>query len=165
MKSIAGSTSAGTTATKYKGWAIPIMRTTLSNINDIYQDLAVKKQSPQELVKTREFKEIIRSITSTSFLVMMGAFVIDQDDDTFLGQLKKRAYREALTFLQGIDPTMYLSTPRLLSFLSKFAENIKKIIMLEEYRQSGRWGRRGELKGVKGLQRQFTPSAIKQFTR
>lgn len=166
VKSIAGSTSTGATINKYKTWAIPIMRTTIKDIEVLTKNIASKNLTPKELVQTREFRELMRATATTAVVLMMGGYVLsDDDDETFLGQIKKRAYREASTFLQGISPKMFLSTGRLVTFAYQLADNLQKIVLLESYSQSGKWGNKGDLKGVKGLERMLTPRVIKQFTK
>ena len=58
---------------------------------------------------------------------------------------------------------LFLSAGRTVSFVEQLGRNLKEIAMLEKYKSSGYWGKEGELKGVKHLQRQFTPMAIRQF--
>lgn len=162
MKSVLGSTSIGGTATKYKTWAIPILRTTYKDLVDLGK--IIKKEDFKTVIKSREFQELYRALEMSVVLLAVGSYVMSEEkDDTFIGKLKNRAYIEAMTFLGGVDPTMFLSTPRIYSFTQKLAENLKSIIKLEEYQKNTQWGRKGELKGVEGLKRQFTPSILRNF--
>ena len=106
-------------------------------------------------MKSKEFQEV-RGLLLSAILVMAGAYVVDDDDNSFLGQLKKRAYREAMTILQAMDITMFFVAGRVASFGNDLVKNLKAIVMLEKYQKTGKYGKRGELKGVKGLQRQLT---------
>jgi hypothetical protein len=162
VKSIVGSTSVGVMSTKYKGWAIPIMRTNITNVLKLIN--RIKAGKFKETLTSREAAETYRFIETTAVLLMVGSYVISEEkDDTFLGQLKARVYMESLTLLGGSDPTLFLSTPRLVSFMTELANNLKKIATLETYQQKSQWGDVGDLKGVAGLERQFTPGFIKQF--
>lgn len=162
VRSIFASTSVGETSLKYKGWAVPILRTTVTDISKTAS--RIKNKKFREALTAREAQELYRAIEMSFIIFLIGSAIIgEDDDDSFLGKLKARVYMEAMTFLGGIDPTLFLSTPRLYSFLQEFAQNIKKVVTLEEYETNTRWGEKGELKGFKGLQRQFTPSFFEQF--
>lgn len=162
VKSIVGSTSLGEMTTKYKGWAIPIARTNITNVVSLAKGL--KQGNFKETLTSREAAETYRAIELSAVLVMVGSYVMsEEEDESFIGQLKARAYMESMTLLGGIDPTVFLSTPRLYSFLQQLGGNLKDIVTLEQYQQDSRWGETGDLKGVSGLQRQFTPSAFEQF--
>ena len=165
VKSIVGSTSIGKAGTKYKTWAIPIFRTTINNLTTSLNNLVAKDLSINEKLNSREMQELRRGITASALLVMLGAFINEDDDRSFLGQLKARIYRESMTFLQGIDPTLFVSTPRLMNFIGQLVINLKKILVLEKYSQTSEHAKSGELKGVKGLQRQLTPGAVRQFKK
>jgi len=162
VKSIVGSTSVGEMTTKYKGWAIPIARTNIQNVTALARGL--KQGKFKETLTSREAAETYRAIEMSTALVLVGSYILSEEDDqTFVGKLKARAYMESMTLMGGIDPTLFMATPRLYSFLQKLAENLKQIVTLEQYQQDSQWGEKGDLKGVKGVQRQFTPAAIRQF--
>lgn len=155
VKSILGATSSGQTFTKYKGWAIPIARTNIKNITEL-----TKKISSGDFkgaISSREFAETYRAIEMSTVLVLVGSYILSKDEeDTFIGRMKARAYQETMTLLGGTDPTVFLATPRLVSYLQQLAGNLKKLVLLEENEE-------GELKGVKGLEKQITPAVIRQF--
>lgn len=164
MKSVLGSTSVGATATKYKGWAVPIMRTNTNNLIKIGSKL--KGGNFKEALSGKEVLELYRAIELSAILLMIGGYIISEEkDESFIGKLKARAYMEAKTFLGGIDPTLFLATPRLYNFIQDFASNLKKIILLEKYEQSGMWGEEGDLKGVSGMQRLLAPNVLQGFFR
>lgn len=162
VKSIVGSTSVGATVTKYKGWAIPIMRTTIKDVADLATNL--KNRSAKETLTSREFQELYRAMEMTAVLIVLGSMILsEEDDDSFFGRLKARAYREAMTFLGGVDPTLFLSTPRVYNFLQKLAEHLVSIVKMETYKTDSQWGDEGDLKGLQGLRRIFTPALFRQF--
>jgi len=162
VQSVVGSTSIGAATTKYKGWAIPIARTTIKDLTDLGNKLQARDF--KGAVTGREIQELYRAIEMSAILLVVGSAIRgEEDDDSFLGKLKARIYQESMTFLGGIDPTLFLSTPRLFSFTQKLASNLKTLVALEEYEKDTKWGREGELKGLRGIQRQFTPAVIRQF--
>jgi hypothetical protein len=162
VKSIVGATSVGEMTTKYKGWAIPIARTNIKNITELAKGL--KRGQFKSTLTSREAAETYRAIEMSAVLLTVGSYVMsEEEDDTFIGQLKARIYMESMTLLGGTDPTLFVSTPRLYSFLQQLAGNLKDIATLEQYQQDSRWGEEGDLKGIKSLQRQFTPAAARQF--
>jgi hypothetical protein len=84
--------------------------------------------------------------------------MVDDDDDSFIGETLKKAYRESLTVLGAIDPTV-LSSVRLASFLADLSQGLKQIVLLEQYRT-----KKG-FKGVKKLKGVLTPRALKTLTK
>jgi len=163
VKSIVGSTSIGEAATKYKGWAIPIMRTNIANLTEISKKLRNKEVG--EAITSREMQETYRALELATVLTVVGTYVSGQEEDkTFVGKMKARAYQEANTFLGGINPVTIAQTPRLYGFVQDLLGNLEEIAKWEQYQQDSQWGEKGDLKGVKGLQRQFTPRVISQIT-
>jgi len=150
-------------STKYKGWAIPIMRTNIKNLQEIGSML--RKKEVKKALTSKQAQEIYREIEMSAILLAVGGYVVGEDDDeSFIGKLKARAYREAMTVLGGIDIAFLVAAPRLMSFIANLANNITEIAKLEVYEVDSRWGKKGDLKGLKGLERQLTPRAIGQFT-
>jgi hypothetical protein len=162
VKSIVGSTSTGKSFTKYKGWALPIMRTTVKDITTIIKKLKNKKF--KEAVTGREMAELYRIVEMSAFLIIIGNYLgADDKDDSFYGKLKAKAYRESMTILGGLNFAFLIGAPRLLSWLVDFSDSIIQIIKLEEYKTDSIYGDKGDLKGVGALKRQVTPRAIGQF--
>lgn len=155
-KSMVGSTSAGSAMMQYKTWAAPIISTLTRDIKTLVNDLAKKKTG--EALTTKEAREIYRVIGLTTTALIVGAMASAEDDDeTFTGQILKRVYRESMTLVQGVDPSLWLATPRLMGFMTQLGKNLKAIATLEEYKT------KPGLVGVEGLQKQLTPRAFKQF--
>jgi GNAT superfamily N-acetyltransferase len=156
--SLAGATSLGKGVTQYKSWAIPIMRTTIQNISILVSDLQAKP--PGEALTTKEAREIYRMIGLTSTVLIVGAMSGAEDvDDSFIGKLKRKMYREALTLMQGLSPAMWLATPRMWNWLEDFGKAFEAIITLEEYEA------KPGLKGVEGMKRQFIPRQLRGETK
>lgn len=153
-KSVVESTSVGGIMTQYKSWAIPPLRTTRNNILKIIKN--------PKLIKSREGQELLRGILSTLAVVfLVKAFVGDDEDDSFLGTLLNKAYRDAMTLTGALDPATITSEPRFVSFISDIGTALSQIVKLEEYSSGS--DKAGELKGDDALLRVFTPRAIKQF--
>lgn len=162
MKSIVGATSAGSAWTKYKTWAIPIMRTSIKDLTTVAGNL--KKGEFKTAVTSKETREIMRAVEATTAALILGSVLLSEDDDGgALSKLEKRVRQEALTILGGVDPTVFFATPRLYSWMQQLAGNLKQIVMLEEYKTDSKFGDKGDLKGVGGLKQQFTPGFIRQF--
>lgn len=156
-ESLVGSTAAGGGAIQYKKWAVPIIRTTAKDISILASDL--KNKSIGEALTTREAQELKRLIGIVTFATIVGAMMIGDDDDrSFIGQLRAKAYREMMTLMQGVDPKLWLSSPRVLTFLAKLGDNLHKILILEEYKTKEGY------KGVEGLKKQLTPVVVKQLS-
>lgn len=152
--SLVGSTSAGQTLTKYKTWAIPILRT---NVNNLMTMISMLKRGEVEAVsKSREFQELFRATMLTTVVLLAGRMLVDDDDDSFLGTVLKKVYRDSLSVLQALDPTVF-SSVRLLSFLEDLSVALVQLATLEEYKTKEGY------KGVVKLGRTLTPKALRQF--
>lgn len=161
-KSIVGSTSTGAAWTKYKSWAIPIMRTTAKNVTDLASML--KKGEYKTALTSKQTKELMREIEVTTAALILGSVLVaEEDDDSPIAKLRNRIKQETLTILGGVDPTVFLATPRLYSWLQQLAGNLKQLALLEEYKTDSKYGDKGDLKGLGGLKQQFTPGFIRQF--
>lgn len=162
VKSILGATSAGKTVNKYKGWAIPIFRTSAKNLKEIAD--MMRKGEIKDLAKSRQLHETIREIEVTAAALYVGSIVNSAiPDDSFLGKLKARVMRETLTILQGLDPRLFLSMPRLGTWMYQLADNIITLALMEEYKTDSKYGDKGDNKGWGALKRQFTPAFLRQF--
>lgn len=161
--SIVGATPEAKAFTKYKDWAIPILTTNLRNMNYILRYIVSLGKNEKQRTY-RAFWETFRMLQIGAFVVTVGLVMAnEEDDESLIGQMKARLYQEALTLYSALNPATILSVPRLISFLSKLGENLGDIIKLEKYQQTqfGEY-KAGEFKGIKGLQKQFTPRFLKQ---
>jgi len=155
--SLVGSTTSGGAAMQYKKWAVPIMRTTMKDISTFATD--IKNKGVSEALNTREAQELKRLvIISTVTAITGGLMVGDEDDESFTGKLRAKAYREMMTLMQGVGIKLWLSVPRTLTFLAQLGNNIQQILTLEEYKTKEGY------KGVEGLKKQLTPVAVQQLT-
>lgn len=152
--SIFGATSAGTTLTKYKSWALPILSTVVDDINTLQSML--RRGEGNKVLKTREFQELFRGAIISALAVIAGKSFVDDDDDSFIGQVIKKAFRESASFLGALDPTT-LTSIRLVSFLGDLSASLKMIITMEKYK------RKSGYKGVAKLTRTLTPRSVKML--
>ena len=157
-KSIFGATPEGRIYNQYKSWALPILRSELKNIGNLSKlftkDKAPGKDALYQLGLTAEI---------TGAVLIIKAMLGDEEDDSFIGKMKTRAYNEAMTILQALSPDMIFIVPRVSNFLLDLTTSLKSILLLEEYKVPGKGYKKGDLKGWNKIQRQLTPRAIKQF--
>ena len=159
-KSIIGATPEAAQFTQYKSWALPILRTTLKNVSNLSKLFAKDKT-----LGKKALLELYRMLELTGFAVVLWSLIgHDENDDSFIGKLKQRAYTETFTLLQAINPTTFFVAPRNWKFLEDLSKNITSLVKLEEYKTS-KFGeyKAGDLAGLNRLINQLTPRAIKQF--
>lgn len=154
--SIFGSTAAGGALVKYKTWAIPILRTVSNDLGTLAKMTA--KGDIGKVTGTREFQELFRATVTTTLLALAGKGLVDDDDDSFFGEILRKAYRESMSILGALDPTV-LSSVRLASFLGDLADSIKMIVTLEEYKTKSGY------KGVEKLKRTVVPKVVRQMMK
>ena len=152
-KSIFGSTAVGSALTKYKTWAMPILRTVIKDSTALIK--MIGKGDISKVMQTREFQELFRATLTTALIALAGKGMVDDDDDSFLGEILRKAYRESMSILGAIDPTV-LTSVRLAAFLADLAASLKMIVTLEEYKT------KEGLKGVGKLKQTVTPKVVKQ---
>ena len=152
MTSIIGATPEGKAYTQYKKWAIPILRTTVKNLENITFRLGSKTVTTE--AKKKSLLELYRLAEVTVFAMLVFSRVRDEKDTSFVGQLRNKAYREATTLIQALSFKMFLSLGRTASFIEKLGENLTLLLLLEKDKTKP---------GLKGLKRQFTPVAVKPF--
>jgi hypothetical protein len=150
--SLVGSTSIGGSAMQYKAWAVSPTRTLIKDITTMAGKL--KKKQYGEAFASDEARELYRIVGTTIAIVAVTSMAGDDDDDSFIGKMKKRAVREVFTLTQGMDPTFWLSW-RSLSYLAQLGTALKNLLFLEEYET------KEGLKGVNQLKKAVTPGMIR----
>jgi len=155
MKSVIGATPEGRAYTQYKRWAIPILRTTIKNLGNIGKKIAFQKPSSKEF--KRSALELYRLVEVTAFIMLTFGMVRDADDNSFAGKMINKAYREATTLIQALQPRMFLAAGRTAAFIEELGVNLTLLLLGEKYKTTD------EYKGVRKLKRQITPVAISQF--
>lgn len=152
MQSLVGSTQAGKVFTQYKSWAIPAMRTNIKNIRVF---LSNASKLDRDTFTSKEARELGRLVAITTTALIVRAITMGDegdDDDTFLGKTLKKTYQETLSSINSMDSKLWLITPRVISFLTELANNVSKILSLEDAKT-----------GAKRIGKQFVPAAVKQF--
>jgi hypothetical protein len=153
FKSIVGSTSIGAIGTQFRSWAIPVANTIiLRNGRFLLKSLKNKKLP----VNSREFQELLRGT-----LIVAGIWLLFgnmEEDDSFLGNLKRRLYRDSMSLVGALSLRTLLGMPPSADFLWQLIDNVEDLITMQRYASTG------ELQGLSRLKRQLTPSIIKQLT-
>jgi len=151
--SIIGATPEGRQYTQYKKWAIPNLTTTIKNLDNITIKLKDKNVSSE--TKKKSALELYRAIELTAFVLAIYGLIGGEDDDSFVGKIKAKAYREAMTLVQALNPKTFLAVGRLASFIEDFGDALSLLITLERYKESEK------LKGVEKMKRLFKPVVVK----
>jgi hypothetical protein len=107
----------------------------------------------------RTKKELIRFAYLTGAVFIVGAIAgaDDTDDETYIGKVKARKYREAMTLTQGINPLLFVGVPRTWTWVKDTIKALKDLVMLEEYKT------KEGLKGAGELKRQFIPGVVRSL--
>jgi len=154
MKSIIESTTEGGILSQYKSWAIPILRTTSTDIVNFG-----KKLGSGKALGSKESVELLRILEVTLAALLLGAVMGDKDEDeSFTGQLLKKVRRESLTIMGALDPEMFFAEPRMAQWLAQLGKSLHQLMTLEKYKSRGR---EKELKGVTSIKKMLTPRAVK----
>jgi hypothetical protein len=159
-KSIVGSTSLGRIGTQYKTWGIVMLRTSVSNLKYLVGTRDFNSRQGRETLRQALFLGVI------GLLIMLSSDDKDKEDKSFLGVLESKIVRDALSAIQALNPTLYVASPRGLTFLIDLTKSLSQIVSLEEYKTTKRGEyKKGDLKGVNYLERTIVPSTIKQLTQ
>jgi hypothetical protein len=122
----------------------------------------------QQAGKSREFWELFRVVQTTA-LVALVAYAVGYDkdekqkDQSFIRKVISKTIRDALSIVASFDPANWQGGVRVLSFFGSLAKSMSDLVRLEEYKTSGDTYKKGDLKGIQGLQNMFTPGIIKQL--
>lgn len=161
--SIVGSTQPAGAVTQYKKWAVPILRTTINNIDRL-------RQMPfKDILTSKEAQELIRAIVVLGGTATAITMIWDNDkpqsEMNFVEKLAYKAVRDMASAIAVFDPKFLFAKPRLFSFLEEVAKGAHQLILLEKYQSSTEFYEEGELKGVNTFKRILTPQAFKQFQK
>jgi hypothetical protein len=139
--------------TQYKAWAVPILYSTASNLRTVLRNKSFN---------SREGREIIREALVIGPAALFVYSYMNEEDDSFVGQMLSKSVREALSAVGAINPVMWARTPRLQQYIEDVVLALEQLVMLETYKTGER---KGTLKGDNALYRQFTPAPIRQMGR
>ena len=157
-KSIAGSTSPGSTATKFKGWAIPIVSSVIDDAASLARTLT-RLGDPKKRITGRQIQDLYRIAEIGIIAGTVLSLDEDKDRDTFAGKLKYYAIRELGTIFNALNPRTILTAGVTIAFLEKLSQNLYLLMTLEKYKT------KDGIKGAAALKKQFKPAAISQFEK
>src|SRR3989344_5641508 len=166
-RSVIGSTPEGQFVTMYKSWAVPFLMTARTNVKKTiraFKEAEGLKEKAATL-KTEEARQLMKLTVGAMGIYTFFHTVFEDDDakdETFVSKLKSRFVRETASSLSALNPSTWLSI-RQLEFAQQLAEGIDLLIKLEQYKTSGKDYKKGDLKGLTTLKREFTPSVVRQF--
>ncbi len=149
-ESIYGATSVGKLSKKYLTWALPIARTTYTNLQTVLKMIKDKKNP----IGTRETQELLRvSIIGalSLFIAYAGFSDVPDDEETPLQKLRRYIVRDGLSVIGAIDPTVFAKVPRAIQFISDIATSVGMIKSLDE---------KSREQGVKKLARTIKPQIL-----
>lgn len=157
MESILGRTTELEAIKQYKSWAIPIVSATAENAIELSR--LVRKDGIKAL-SSNAGKELFYSIGIGSAVGLMtyGKYRELKDkggERSFIEDVVYKAMRDAVSIFGAFDPTLW-SKVRVADFLEDIAKASYDLIMLEEYKTTGK------LKAPKEFQRTLTPAILKR---
>lgn len=154
--SIIGSTSEGKMITQYKAWAVPILSSTLDNLAQ-FTSTASRAENP---FRTQAGQELMRETLVVGTVALVIYSYINEEDETFVGQVINKSMRDALSAVGALDPQMWVSTPRAWQYVQDIQEALRSLVLMEEYKTGEA---AGTLKGDDALRRLVTPAPVRQF--
>lgn len=165
--SIVGSSIEAKAATQYRKWAIVIARTAIKNAVSLGKMAA--KGNWKEAYNSREARELLRGTIITSLVALL-AYAVGYESDrkkasklSFINRIINKTLNDSFSLLSAFNPDTYSQGLPTISFVESIARGLKQLILLEKYTTSGEGYQKGELKGIKTLERTLTPSMIKQL--
>ena len=167
ISSVIGSTPEAQLVTMYKSWAVPFLMTARTNAKKTIKAFkeAETLTGKAKTLKTKEAQQLAKlTVGGLGVYTFFHTIFEDDnaDDDSFVAKLKRRFVRETASSLSALNPNTWLSI-RPLDFVQDIAEGIELLVKLERYKTSGSDFEEGDLKGLKKIQRELTPSVIRQF--
>lgn len=159
--SVIGSSTEGKLVNQYHTWAIPIVRTHIKNILQL-----TKLIKSSKFERTRAGQESIRAAVIggvVSLILLAIGNEIKKNPDSFISKVINKGLQDAMSLFSAINPTTFLNI-RTLTFLQGIATSLGQLVTLQKYTTSGAGYSKGELKGVKGLERNVLPSYLQPST-
>ena len=154
--SIIGSTGEGKMLTQYKSWAVPILSSTLDNLTQ-FTSTASRAENP---FRTQAGQELMRETLVVGTVALAIYSYVNEEDETFVGQVINKSMRDALSAIGALDPEMWVSTPRAWQYVQDIQEALRSLVLMEEYKTGEA---AGTLKGDDALRRLVTPAPVRQF--
>lgn len=154
--SLIGSTAEGKVFMQYKAWAVPIVSSTIENLGEIIRTTS-RLENP---LATRAGQETMREALVVGTVALVIYAYVNEEDESFVGQMINKSVRDALSAIGALDPEMWLQTPRAWQYVQDLYDALRTLVMLEEYKSGEN---EGTLKGDNALMRLVTPAPIRQI--
>jgi hypothetical protein len=162
MKSVVGSTTLGAAFTKFRGWQLPILRTSIQNVTSLLHSLGAQVEKtgvkgsktagflvklpskvlgndkPLSAQQAGELYGIVE-FTFVAAAISMAMGDAEEDDD-----LRKRVRSELFSLTQVFDPRKALTVGVVASFTEQIGRLLWVLLTLEEYAEGS--SREGEKK-------------------
>jgi hypothetical protein len=155
--SVVSSTTTGSLAMQYKRWPVPLAISTIKNIQVLRDVLKNKDASARELLSMKEVQQLLTIGFSSIMVIVLFGLVGDDKDKSLMGKMRLRVKRELLSVTQSLNPAIWLSVPRTLSWVNDLGQGLEQLILLEDYKTKGGY------KGVNTLKKVFIPNVLRQF--
>jgi len=164
-ESIMGKTTFGSVVKRFKTWAFVMGNRAAKDIVEVTKLLA--HGEIKDTMKSRELHELARIAITGALLYLIVQSMLDDEDqkykpgETFLEEMRRKAIRDAYSVYQALSPATLLSAPVMLDWFVNLGKAINSIIAVEEYKttKKGEY-HKGDLKGVKSLERLIIPSIL-----
>ncbi len=148
-KSVLGATSLGAMVTQFKGWAIPIMETTIEDFTALAKQMAGgEKMTPMQ---QRELVRLLYTgLAVTAISALVAETIEDEDDQSAAAQWLRALHREMFTVTGGAGPFTVFVTPPAIAYYIRLFTALKATWEGDRYKTGDR---EGELKGPEMLKR------------
>lgn len=164
VKSLAGGTTVGSSLTQFGTWAFPIFNAFTSDVGAVVKLLKEKKR--WEALTSEETQKVLKLVIMGGMAVFVASLVDapDDDDDSYLANVIRKAQREMTTLFQALqfvtDPRSYGMAVR---ELGSYAQMFQELLSDERYVSDGEGYGIGDPKWTRTLERIITPSTLKHF--
>ncbi len=146
-KSVLGATSPGALWTQFKGWAIPIIGTTLEDHAALLKQVAGKGKMTE--LQKLEMRRLYTTWAVTGVVASFVAQSVDDDDDSWTAQFLRGALRELMSLTGGANPLLFFTVPAF-AYLEQLGRAISMTLKGERYKSGPH---EGEFKGPPALLR------------
>ncbi len=168
FRSVAGSTSFIKMGSKYMEWATPGFQKSTQDLSKLIKEmrrLSGDESKFKAFVTSNHFKELFLTT-----LVGIGAYVAgqlifqpDQEDQSFAGQLKNKAAREAGSIIQAVTGVGIFFNVRMLGFMEDLGKAVATLVLWEKYETAGPGHAKGDFKFPGAFGKVLIPNSIEPF--
>lgn len=164
VKSLAGSTSLGTSAFTFGSWAVSVFNTVTSDITEVGKMLKNKKT--WDALTSEEAQKVAKFVIMGTIAYALVSMIEppEDDDKSMYAQIIRKAQRELTTLFQAIqfvtDPSSYGLAIR---EMAKWYDLLAQIFTQEEYKSDGVGYGIGDKKYKRTFEKLITPTLIRQL--